>query len=76
MYITCLSLQYKNLIVHLPYHPNNPTQREMRVLTDGLKSDLKENGLEFDRIIIAYSKGPSVGDLCKKHRLEGYINTK
>ena len=64
-----------NLFLHLPYHPNNPNNNDLKELTKTLKKDFNTNGLDIERIIIAYSRAPNIGDLCKKHRLEGFINT-
>lgn len=63
------------LFLHLPYHPNNPTRPELRELLSQFKNDLSSFGLPLQRIIIAYSKAPNIGDICKRHRLEGFIDT-
>ena len=63
------------LFIHLPHHPNNPMKHELRTLTTDLKNELKTAGLKLERIIIAFSKAPNIGDICKKHRLEGFIDT-
>lgn len=62
------------LIMHLPYHSNNPTKSKMRTLTDTFKSELLKGDLQVDRMITALLKGPSISDFCKRHRLEGFIN--
>ena len=64
-----------SLFLHLPYHPNNPTKPELRHIIKDFKNDLDKYGLPLERIIIAYSKAPNIGDLCKKHRLKGFICT-
>ena len=63
------------IILHLPHHQNNPTKQELHHLIDIFKKDLNNNGLPIERIIIAHSKAPNIGDICKKHCLEGYIDT-
>ena len=63
------------LFLHLPYHPNNPTRPEIQELLSQFKNDLSSFGLPLQRIIIAYSKAPNIGDICKRHRLEGFIDT-
>ena len=63
------------LFIHLPHHPNNPMKHELRILTTDLQNELKTAGLKLERIIIAFSKAPNIGDICKKHRLEGFIDT-
>ena len=73
--ITNATANKTKLFIHLPYHPNNPYKNELSALTNKLKTDLGKGGLDIDRIITAYSKGPSIGDLCKRHKLEGYIDT-
>lgn len=65
----------KPIFLHLPYHPNNPPKEELKSLTNEFKNDLNQLGLPLERIILAYSKAPCIGDLCKKHRLEGFIDT-
>ena len=63
------------LFIHVPYHPNNPQHRELKQLSDELKYDLSQYGLNVDRIITAHSRAPNIGDICKRHALEGYIDT-
>ena len=60
------------LIIHLPYHANNPTKTEMRTLTDNFKCALNEtkSKINIERILTSFSKAPNIGELCKKHRLE------
>jgi hypothetical protein len=64
------------LFMHLPHHPNNPTKSDLKELTTELQKQLKESGLKLERVIIAFSKAPNIGDICKKHRLEGFIDTR
>ena len=65
-----------NIYIHLPHHPNNPPTSELRTIADNLKIEIsKQSDLKLDRIIIAYSKAPNIGDLCKRHRLEESIDT-
>ena len=63
------------LIIHLPYHANNPTKAEMRTLTDNFKSALNEtkSKIKIPRILTSLSKAPNIGELCKKHRLESTV---
>ena len=63
------------LFLHLPYHPNNPTRPELQEILSQFKNDLSSFGLPLQWIIIAYSKAPNIGDICKQHKLEGFINT-
>ena len=63
-----------NLFLHLPYHPNNQNNNDIKELTNTLINDLNTNGLEVERIIIAYSRAPNIGDTCKW--LKGFINTR
>ena len=56
-----------NLFLHLPYHPKNPNNNNIKELTSTLINDLNTNGLQVERIMIAYLRGPNIGDLCKKH---------
>jgi len=64
------------LFIHLPHHPNNPTKDDLKILTTNLQNEMKEHGLKLERVIIAHSKAPNIGDICKKHRLEGFIDTR
>jgi hypothetical protein len=65
-----------DIYIHLPHHPNNPTTNELRTITNNLKKVItSSSNLELNRIIIAYSKAPNIGDLCKRHQLEDYIDT-
>ena len=63
-----------NIYIHLPHHPNNPSHKELQAITNVLKEEIKDE-FDFERVIIAYSKAPNIGDICKKHQLEDYINT-
>jgi hypothetical protein len=65
-----------DLYIHLPHHPSNPTTQELRSIANNLKETIKSSSnLELDRIIIAYSKAPNIGNLCKRHQMEDYIDT-
>ena len=64
----------KDLYIHLPHHPNNPTTLELRNLTNILKDAIKPE-IDINRVIIAFSKAPNIGDICKKQQLEYYIDT-
>jgi hypothetical protein len=65
-----------NIYIHLPHHPNNPTTDELRTIANSLKQELTTlSNLKLDRIIIAYSKAPNIGDLCKRHQMESFIDT-
>jgi hypothetical protein len=65
-----------NIYIHLPHHPNNPTTDELRTIANNLKQELStQSNIKLDRIIIAYSKAPNIGDLCKRHRMEDHIDT-
>jgi hypothetical protein len=60
----------------LPHHPNNPSTQELRTIANNLKEAItSSSNLELDRIIIAYSKAPNIGDLCKRHQMEDHIDT-
>ena len=63
------------LIIHLPYHANNPTKAEMRTITDNFKSALNKtkSKIKIDPILTSFSKAPNIGELCKKHRLKPTI---
>jgi hypothetical protein len=63
------------LFIHLPHHPNNPMKHDLQKLTTDLKNEPETSGLKLERIIIAFSKAPNIGDICKKHQLEGFIDT-
>ena len=63
------------LFLHLSYHPNNQNNNDLKELTNNLKNKFNTNGLEIKRKIIAYSRIPNIGNLCKKHRLKCFINT-
>lgn len=64
-----------NLFIHLPYHPQQPSRSDIRDHATALMSTLKEEKDCFERIILAFSRAPNIGDLCKKHRLEATIDT-
>ena len=65
-----------DLYIHLPHHPNNPSTQELRTIANNLKEAITSSStLELDRIIIAYSKAPNIGDLCKRHQMEDHIDT-
>jgi hypothetical protein len=52
-----------NIYIHLPHHPNNPPTNELRTIADNLKIEIsKQSDIKLDRIIIAYSKAPNIGD--------------
>ena len=64
------------LILHLPYHPNNPTKTDLRTITENFRISLNKNPkIQIDRILTSYNKAPNIGEICKKHRLEPTINT-
>jgi hypothetical protein len=66
----------KDIYIHLPHHPNNPTTEELRIIANNLKKEITTaTTLDVERIIIAYSKAPNIGDLCKRHQIEEYIDT-
>ena len=66
----------RDLYIHLPHHPSNPSTDELRTIANNLKDEItKQTTLDVDRIIIAYSKAPNIGDMCKRHQMEYYINT-
>jgi len=66
----------KDLYIHLPHHPNNPSTSELRTIANNLKEEItKQTNLDVERIMIAYSKAPNIGDMCKRHQMEYYINT-
>jgi hypothetical protein len=66
----------KDLYIHLPHHPNNPSADELRTIANNLKKEITtQTNLDIERIIIAYSKAPNIGDMCKRHQMECYINT-
>ena len=70
-----LATSNDTLFVHLPYHPNNPTKPELKNIINDFKKDIQHFGFPLERVIIAHSRAPSLGSLCKKHRLEGYVQT-
>ena len=63
------------LFIHLPFSPQHPPTRTIRKLTDKFSNDLDAAGCTLERIILAFSKGPNIGNLCKKHKLEPEIIT-
>lgn len=66
----------KNLYIHLPHHPNNPFTDKLRIIANNLKEEItKQTNLDVERIIIAYSKAPNIGDMCKRQQMEYYTNT-
>jgi hypothetical protein len=66
----------KDIYIHLPHHPNNPPTDELRTIANNLKKEITTSTeLDVERIIIAYSKAPNIGDLCKRHQIEDHIDT-
>ena len=65
------------IIIHLPYHPQDPVRREVQQLfRENLLPALEDNsegGLK--RAIIAHSNLPTIGSYVKKNRLEGNVDT-
>ena len=68
------TLENNNIYIHISHHPNNLIHKELQSLTNILKEEIKEE-FESNQVIIAYSKAPNIGDICKKHQLEYYIDT-
>ena len=64
----------KDLYIHIPHHPNNPTTDDLRNIANTLKEEISPH-FDFNRVMITYSKAPNIGDICKKHQLEDYIDT-
>ena len=63
------------LIAHLQHHEQHPERLETRKLTDKLQSSLEKEGCNIGRIVLALSKAPNIGGMCKKHKLEDSIGT-
>ena len=62
--------------IHLPYHPQNPSQEAQNSHRLELFDSLRRCEPDLcTRIIVALSRAPNIGDLCKKNRLEKDINT-
>lgn len=71
---TCSIVHASFLSSSLEKHdsPKTPKQ-EARSLAAALQASLKEAGCGLERVALAYSKAPSIGEVCKKHKLEEAI---
>ena len=58
------------MFIHPPFSSQHPPSRNLRSLTDKFSGELEEAGCTLERIILVFSKGPNVGDLCKRYQLE------
>ena len=64
------------VFVHSPYHPQYPPQEMINVPKQELFKLISEFEPNlFDRIIVAFSCAPNIGDLCKKNQLEADVDT-
>jgi len=61
--------------IHLPFSPRHLPTRSPQGLTSKFSSELKAVSYTLERIILAFSKGPNIGNLCKKYKLEPEIST-
>ena len=73
--VKCPEINRNLLFIHLPFSPQHPPTRDIRELVNTFSTNLKTAGCNIERIILAFSKGPNIGDLCKKHKLEPEIIT-
>ena len=64
----------KDLHIHLPHHPNNPSTEDISKIGNQLIADIATE-FKFNNIKVTYSRAPNIGSICKKHALEYYINT-
>jgi len=58
-----------------PFSPQHPPIRDIRELANKFSSDLTMAGCNIEPIILAFDKGPNIGNLCKRHKLEPEIIT-
>ena len=65
----------KFLFIHLPYHPQQPSRKVIRDHANLLLEQLTDQSDCFERIVLAFSRAPNIGDLCKKNQLEPTIDT-
>jgi len=63
------------LFIHLPYHPQQPSRTSLRDHGKTLLASLTEQSCQFDRLVLAFSRAPNIGDLCKRNRLEATVDT-
>lgn len=63
------------LFIHLPYHPQHPSRESTRYHCNTLLEQLNDEKDCFERIVLAFSRAPNIGDLCKKNHLEFAIDT-
>ena len=63
------------LFIHLPYHPQQPSRKSIRDHGQVLLDTLEDNSCTFDRLVLAFSRDPNIGDPCKRNRLEATIDT-
>jgi hypothetical protein len=63
------------LFIHSPFHPQFPSRRDIKKHVTPLMKGAETAKKRFERIIIAFSRAPNIGDLCKKNRLEETLDT-
>jgi hypothetical protein len=63
--------------LHLPFHPKDPPRSALQaIFADTLETALQENDIGLERMTIAYSRAPNLGDLARRNRLGPAFNTK
>jgi len=65
------------IIIHLPYHPQDPTRHEIQQLFQEHMLPALTNNPDggMTRAVIAYSNLPTIGSYVKKNRLEATVDT-
>jgi hypothetical protein len=63
--------------LHLPFHPKDPPRSAIQaIFTDTLELALTEHDIGLERMTIAYSRAPNLGDLARRNRLGPAFDTK
>jgi hypothetical protein len=73
-----VSLPDGTCFLHVPYHPQDATRRELQSLfTTSCKDAFQDADDNFDmsRLIIAYSRAPNISDLVRRNRLGTDVDT-
>jgi hypothetical protein len=73
-----VSLPDGSCFLHVPFHPQDTTRRELQSLfTTSCKAAFHNDDDNFDmsRLIIAYSRAPNISDLVRRNRLGTDVDT-
>jgi hypothetical protein len=68
--------QAETFFLHLPFHPQDPSRMDIQQIFDEtLRSALEDAPIGTNRMTIAYSRAPNIGDTVRRNRLPPTFNT-